>query len=243
MKFKKSSTPIISIFALSLIASNASANLYTPPSICGFEQTTTGLSVEAPQYIAIGMPTRIKGDYSYDPFDSDKSVSFYNSHVNYVGGDETDSWDNAYIDMTFPAGSRGVKTIWAIDETDPTFLFCTKTQANVQSMPVIGNTSALGGQTISVNVNISIDSLSKRSVQGNNLPELTFKFINTDYNRVETFKTTSQNVNYIPQYTGAHTIEVTAFDGTFSVKRTIGDVFFTGGTPPDDGFGNDVPIR
>lgn len=120
------------------------ANSYAPPQ-CVDGRTGSDLKVEAPIYIAVGMPTTIKGDFPFVWDDETKSVNFNNSYEGYIGYDNTDTWDNAYIDMTFPLSAVGPVVIWAIDETNPLQLWCSKTSALVQTIPTITNTSVQSG--------------------------------------------------------------------------------------------------
>lgn len=227
---------------LLLASATASAN-FTPPQNCVNGETLSDLTVVAPTYFAVGVPARVKGDFPFVVNDSTKSVAFFNSHDNYVGGDNTDFWDNAYIDMVFPLAALGNQEVWAIDETNPITLYCSKTTVAVQTIPTISNTSLSGGQSINLSLTATISSYSKRYSQGNTTPLMKYKFTNIDYNQVEIVNTVSQSLNFHPEYTGFYLVEATAMDGTFETKVSLGYVQFTGGTIPDDGFGNDVPIR
>lgn len=226
---------LLSIFALT-ISSTALAS-FNPPAQCQYGRFDSDIKIEVPHYIAIDMPTRVKGDFVFDPVDQTKSVGFYTSFGSFVGYDETDTWDNAYKDIVLPSAAFGNQTIWVTNETDPLALFpCSKKDVVVHEIPTVSINSITGGNSLSISVSASISNISLRGSMGQS-PLLTYTFRNMDYNnRTETFQTTNQNLTYSPTYRGDQLVTVSVSDGTFGFQTSSGIVIYDGGiTPPPGG--------
>jgi hypothetical protein len=217
----------IGFFSTSALSFN-----YQPPSDCIVGQAGP-LEIEGPDYVAVGIDRRFKGDFPF-PYPGDSwFVGFYNSYESYVGEDETNWEGNAYLNMNFPAAARGSQWVWARDNTDPTSNtpWCSKKQIFVQSMPTITKGFLSDGSTITGRVFVTIDqAFSKIAVEGNGQPKISYRFFSLDGLGTQSIDNAGTTFSFTPQYNGEYRVTAYVSDGEYSASVFLGNAYFTGGS-------------
>lgn len=213
----------------SLFISSASFHslAVTPPGSC-VAGTSGGLTIEGPDYMAVGYTRRFKGDYPFQlPIPIKDTVDFYNSLDGFVGSDDTNFEGNTYLNMSFNYG-RGAEWAWAIGGSGN----CSKKQVWVHERPYASAISLTGGNSITAKISARIDKqFSKNAVEGNGRPTIKYSFRNEicPISGSEDYTSTQETITKWPEYSGFYSVSARVSDGEYSTNVEVGVVQYNGG--------------
>jgi hypothetical protein len=211
---------------------------YDPPSWC-VDGKSWDLKIEGPDYVAVGIDRRFKGDLPYSWGVKGRVLEFYNSYESFVGNDDSNSEGNAYLNMNFPAAARGSQLVW-VRETTGKYSngwdrnSCSKKQIIVQSMPTIAKGFLSDGDGLEITgevVSVTIDqAFSKIAVEGNGQPKISYRFFSLDGLGTQSIDNAGTTFSFTPQYNGEYRVTAYVSDGEYSASVFLGNAYFTGGS-------------
>jgi hypothetical protein len=108
--------------------------------------------------------------------------------------------------------------------------FCEAITVIAHNRPSVSVANVSAGSNISINLNVSLDSLSKAARSGNGNPTIQWRFYNELNGETEFITTSTPNLTFSPTYNGPYQVQATVSDGTLS--RTVNMItnMYTGGT-------------
>jgi hypothetical protein len=103
---------------------------------------------------------------------------------------------------------------------------------HAHNKPVVSINNITVGSSIYVDLNVTVDFLSKFGQERNGIPRTTWRFINDTTGSTETVVTDSTTINFAPSYNGDYHLEMIVSDGGLSTSYIWYIGQYSGGIPP-----------